>query len=72
MGQDGKPLPKTTPTSYNGGRIYWSEKKRAFRCYLRGYDKVEKSVGSDSGNKKQWAKDWKRCLNMIDADTRAR
>jgi hypothetical protein len=42
----------TVPVHWGGGKIYHSEKKRAFRVYARHHDRVErvKTYGADRSN----------------------
>ena len=72
---DDKSKPKlntSTPTTYGGGRIYFSEKKYCFRVYKRTGDKVETSVKVWSSSLSDKKAAWKKALRAIDNDPRPR
>ena len=66
------PLPKSTtgaavvPCNYNGGRIYWSWSKLAFRVIRRVPIYASEAVIRWKG-KRPIASEWKRALGAIDA-----
>ena len=66
-----KPPPSKSPTPYRGGKIYYSEKKLAFRVYKRAHDKVEATVGNVNWKKPQsLQRRWDAALELIDNDPR--
>ena len=71
---DTPPLSKR-PTSYNGGRIYFAQKRGKFgtlRCYRRSIDKVEKSIALGGARKIHAEEAWNIAINEIDTDPRPR
>ena len=71
---DTPPLSKR-PTSYNGGRIYFAQKRGkfgTFRCYRRSIDKVEKSIALAGARKIHAEEAWNIAINEIDTDPRPR
>ena len=57
------------PLKHGGGRIYFSDKKHAFRVYKRGADGVESSVNTDGTLADKRARFQVACA-MIEADPR--
>ena len=64
-----RPKFSLTPIKHGGGRIYFSQKKHAFRVYKRGGDKVESHVNTD-GTLADERVEFQIACAMIEADPR--
>ena len=68
----GIPPPSMKPTSYNGGKIYYSKAQFKFRVYKVAGDRIEAGrVRVDFKDPKQTRVAWKKALAIIDGPPRS-
>ena len=66
-----RPKPSKEPTTWLGGKIYFSKAKKAYRVYRRvPDDKVEESVPVDISDKSDKKAKWGACCALIESDPR--
>ena len=61
-----------TPLRWAGGAVYNSDKKKAFRCYRRTVDKVEKTFTYGSHGRAKMQECWRQALKEVVDDPRER
>ena len=67
-----RPPLSSTPTSYAGGKIYFSESKMAFRVYTRKRGKVETTIKLTSNSVASKRKAWALACAATEGDKRPR